>query len=114
MFEDDLEPLKLTELTTARPFVGERVPLRDGYVSVRGLSRAQALFMNKLQDKGVAAMEQYMLSCAMVEPAMTQQDVAQWQAGSEVGEIDAVVDVIKRLSGMEDDAGKSGLPPVRG
>ena len=50
-----------------------------GELTVRGLTRAEVL---SIQDSGVsdrAALEARMVSIALVDPAMTEDEVVQWQ-----------------------------------
>ncbi|HEX5120362.1 MAG TPA: hypothetical protein VFW65_34705 [Pseudonocardiaceae bacterium] len=80
-----------------------------GTVRVRALSRAEAM---KVTDRElpVARMEQVLLSMAMVDPVMSEADVAEWQTAAPGGELEPVVEVIQRLSGLEKKAAKSGVP----
>lgn len=72
-----------------------------GYVTVRGLSRWEMLTAGKLADKGgTLAVERAMLAFAMVEPALTEDEVSAWQKASPAAEIKPVVTMINRLSGV--------------
>lgn len=85
-----------------------------GEITVRGLTRYEVMLMRKATDseniEGSRALvlEQKLLSMAMVEPAMSEEDVKQWQKISLAGELQPVVQRVQELSGMTDDATKSG------
>lgn len=82
-----------------------------GEVEFRGLNRGEVLMANKIGDeKGQAAQEQYILSCVMVDPLMTQQDVAEWQCAAHGGEIVPIQKKINVLSKLGKDAAKSDVP----
>jgi hypothetical protein len=84
------------------------VDLEVGTITVRGLSRYELLLAGKLaDDKGVAVMEQHMLSMAMVDPEMSTKDVEAWQKASPAGEIMPVVALVNQLSGVGQGADKS-------
>lgn len=86
-----------------------------GTVRVRGLSRGEALALNKGKELGIikdtATWERKIVALAMVEPTFTEDEVEQWQNASTAGgELDAVTDKITELSGLSEDADKSGVP----
>lgn len=92
----------------------EEVPLqRGGTVSVRGLSRSEALKV-KGQEMPEEEMEQLLLSTALVDPKLSKSDVKEWQEASPAGEIEDVIAVIMRLSGMEKAAPKTAYGDFRG
>jgi hypothetical protein len=78
-------------------------------VTVRGLFRQEALRINKMDsDKNPALVEQKLLNIAMINPRMSEKDVAAWQSVAPARELDPVVKRINELSGMTEDATKSG------
>jgi hypothetical protein len=81
-----------------------------GVVTVRGLSRWEMLTVNKLADKGVLVHERAILAFGMVDPALTEEQVAQWQKVSPAAEINAVAKRINELSGVGKGAAKSDVP----
>lgn len=83
-----------------------------GTVRIRGLSRAEVVELQAL-DGGVAAADRRMLSRALVEPALTEDEVATWQANSPPHEIEALTLAIAELSGMGVGAAKSGVSGIR-
>jgi hypothetical protein len=80
-----------------------------GTVRVRALSRAEALKVTDT-EMPVARMEQLLLSMAMLDPVMSEQDVAEWQSAASAGELEPITKVIQRLSGLAQGAAKSGVP----
>lgn len=98
----------------ARRLAEEDVELPGvGTVRVRALSRAEAMTVTG-KELPVEVMEQKLLSMAMVDPEMSEQDVAEWQAAASAGELEPVTKVVQRLSGLEQGAAKSGVQEVRG
>lgn len=90
----------------------ERVELDQGAVIVRGLSRREQRQIGGLGDD-VDAAEELGLSYALVEPAMTLDDVHEWcQDPDSAPDIAAVVAVVHRLSGMAPGAGKDATKSV--
>lgn len=98
----------------------EDVPVPGvGTVRVRALSRAEVIIVRKATDAEhvdgprVLVIERKMLAAALVDPQLTEVEVGRWQAASAAGEIEPIVAAIQRLSGMTDDADKSGVRAVR-
>lgn len=79
-----------------------------GTVRVRALNRGEVLLIQSLKV-GRAAAEQRMLSFGMVDPALSEAEVVQWQQASPAGEIEPVSDKIAELSGITKDAAKSDV-----
>lgn len=84
-----------------------------GTVKIRPLSRAEALQVQG-REMGVGEMERMLLSAAMVDPKLTEDEVSDWQANSPAGLMQPVVDAIVRLSGMEQNAPKEAVKKFRG
>lgn len=81
----------------------------QGTVRVRGLSRAEQLLTVKQGDIDAAgnpditrvqAIEGRMLAMAMVDPEMSEDEVATWQGCGGSNEIEPVVEKIQELSGL--------------
>jgi hypothetical protein len=95
----------------------QRIPQEDieildvGVVTVRGLSRHEAIVMQA--QKGVLAQEMVMLCFGMVEPMLTEDEVKRWQRCSPAGELEPVTKLISRLSGMGPDADKESYKSLR-
>lgn len=84
-----------------------------GTVVIRPLTRAEALSM---QDIEMCAdlMEQKLLALSMIEPKLTEDEVAEWQAVSPAGLMHDVVMRIIEISGMHQVAAKSAYADFRG
>lgn len=84
-----------------------------GSVVVRGLSRFEFLVAQKKHPDDTLRQERFILSTALVDPVLTEDDVADWQKASGPNEINEVATAINRLSGIGQGADKSGVPEVR-
>jgi hypothetical protein len=86
--------------------IGEAHPvdLAIGTVHVRALSRGEVFGAQQITD--VQKFEAKLVSLGLVEPTMTADEVATWQANSPAGEIEQVVEKIKELSGLADESAK--------
>lgn len=80
-----------------------------GTVRVRGLSRVEALSI-KGKDMSPAKMERVLLSMALIEPTMTEEEVGRWQKAAPAGQLNDVQQAILDMSGMTKDAAKSDVP----
>lgn len=84
-------------------------------LKLRGLSHGEALELQEYsKEEGTtnAKYEQRMLSKALVWPSMKPKDVASWQIASPAGEIDDVMRVVMRLSGMTKEDAKTAYKSV--
>jgi len=79
-----------------------------GVVKLRGLSRGEVLEMNDRQPNPTE-FDQFILSRAMVDPKMTEDEVGEWQKVALPNEIGKVVEEVLKLSGLQPGADKSGL-----
>lgn len=105
---DDLFRLRLDTADVEIPGLGT--------VKIRALSREEVLGFRKIRtDEGLnlgedaAAMEAHMVSAALVDPKLTVEDAARWQAASPVGELEVLTDAIAELSGMNTGAAKEAV-----
>lgn len=96
---------RLPERVVALPGVGE--------IRVRGLSRAEVLACQGIKDDQ-AAFEARVLSLAMVDPALSEDDVIAWREAALYGEAEAALDAISDLSKLGEGAAKSGVSGVPG
>lgn len=71
-----------------------------GKVEVRGLTRAEALRI-QAGDLDAAQMECELLAAALVNPALSVEEVSAWQSVATVGELEPVSLAIQELSGMQ-------------
>lgn len=93
-------------LLAPRGLKTEQVPLpQGGTVTVRGLNRLESIHVGEANDR--AELERRLLSIAMVDPELTLAEVGEWQKVASGGEIEAVSEVIARLSGLMPDADKA-------
>ena len=85
-----------------------------GVVRVRALSRYEVLLASKgVNEDDTLAIEQAMISMAMVEPKMSKKDVEKWQRESPLGQIQHVTSKINELSGIGKNSGKDAYKSVR-
>ena len=80
-----------------------------GTVRIRGLSRAELLELQTLAG-GALISDRRMVSLALVDPKLTEDEVKTWQENSAPGEIEALTVAIAELSGLGVGAAKSGVP----
>lgn len=96
-----------------KPRLAEReVEIDAGTVRVRALSRQEVLDMRELDAKDLARVDQVILAKAMVDPKITEEEVAQWQAAAAAGEIETVIDAISEISGLTELASKNAYKSV--
>lgn len=93
----------------------EQYKLSDGSgtVTIRGLTRNEAIRVRDAEG-GLSARDDLLISIGLVDPPMSQQDVAEW--GETEGDFVVITDLseaIGRLSGMTEGAGKSRVPRTR-
>lgn len=84
-------------------------------LTLRALTHDEALALEeygKKDDVTNAMYEQRMLSLALVWPKMTGGQVKAWQKASAAGEINGVVKVVMRLSGMGPEEAKAAYKSV--
>lgn len=80
----------------------EEIELSGGPVTVRGLSRAEALRMADHGDN-VQALEIDVIATATSTP---QKDAASWYEEASSQDVELIVTTVLRLSGMDGDLGK--------
>jgi len=87
----------------------EDVEIRPGkWVRVRALTRAEMIRAQKMEDRRLDQ-ERYLVSLALVQPRMTEDEVGRWQRSSAFMELERIGRVINRLGGIGRDAAKSDL-----
>lgn len=98
------------ELTTKRlptDHVDVTINGQPRRVHVRALSRFEVLAAQQREERlGTLAMERIMLHRGMLDPAMGEAQVTDWQKAAPAGEIEPVINKVAELSGMVDDAAK--------
>lgn len=80
-----------------------------GTVQIRSLSRAEIMEAGRRFPDDSQQWERFTLSRAMVQPRMSESDVAKWQAACPPGEINGLAMAVNRLSGIEKGADKSDV-----
>lgn len=101
--------------TVALPEEVFRVPRLNLELILRGLTHDEALALQEysVKEKTTNAMyEQRMLSKALVWPEMTEGQIKAWQKASPAGEINDLVKVVQRLSGMDKESAKNAYKSV--
>lgn len=102
------------ELLKKQAFAVEDVEIPGvGTVQVRPLSRAEALEIQGKGEMTVAEMECKLLAAAMVDPKLTEAEVAELQANTPAGLLQPVAQAIGRLSGIEQTAPKEAMKRFR-
>jgi hypothetical protein len=84
-----------------------------GTVRVRAVTRHELLGVHKPGETNPAVAERRMLSAGMVDPQLSEDEVARWQKNSPPSEIGLVLDRIRQLSGLTDGASKEAYKSVR-
>lgn len=80
-----------------------------GRVRVRGLSRAEHLWIGKGTDDA-AEIEARLLSVAMIQPTMTEAQVKAWQKKrAATADLQAASTAVRNVSGFGEGANKSGV-----
>lgn len=83
----------------------EPFPIGDDNVIIRGLTRAET---GQVREAGsIDAGDHVLISCGLVEPKMTPEDVAAWFDNDEAGVLTKLSNRISELSGMVEGAEKS-------
>lgn len=83
-----------------------------GTVRIRALTRAEALQVRG-KSMPIDQLEQKLLSWAMIEPKLTENEVRKWQEMSVAGELEVVTQAIAKLSGMETTSPKEAMHNFR-
>lgn len=85
-----------------------------GQVEVRGLTRGEALSIQKSGALEAADMEALLISLAMVDPALTPDEVRQWQDVAPAGELEPISEAIQEMSGLKASVVKEQMQSFRG
>lgn len=84
-----------------------RLPTREvnipgiGVITVRGITRFEQMLFSKTAQGDVAVFDRKQLAAAVVEPELSEDEVARWMEAAPAGEISLVVEVIGELSGTD-------------
>lgn len=81
-----------------------------GTLTFRKLNRLEVIRSGEIGD--TLKQEQFILARALVDPVLTEAEVATWQANSEAYEINRVADAINKLSGLKRESAKEQYKSV--
>jgi hypothetical protein len=103
-----VEALLAKRAQTDSGFPEDWVPIPGlGHVHLRGLSRRETMYINKVAGGNGLKIEQITIARALLQPKMSEEDVAAWQAVAGPGELDAVTGKVMELSGKAPGAAKA-------
>lgn len=83
-----------------------------GRVKVRGLTRREQMVIGKASNGDPLEYEPHLLASCVVEPPMSVESAQRFVQNARVGDVSAISDRIRDLSGMSEGAAKSGVPAV--
>lgn len=87
------------------------VELPVGTVKVRGLTRAE---VKACKDEDDNTSEVKIIAVGLVDPVLTEAEVAEWLDSAPAGEFVAVMTAISELSGLSEGAAQKSVPRSRG
>lgn len=82
-----------------------------GEVVIRGLSHGEVVAGQKYDDNNMITV--HMIATALVDPAMSFDDVLAWSQEGSAGDLTVVSEAIQELSALKEGAGKSGVSRTR-
>jgi hypothetical protein len=81
-----------------------------GIITLRGMTRYEMMLVFKRQEStGELSAEQFSLSIGIVDPKMTEDDIAAWQKVAPGGLLNKIAMRVNALSGIGKDAAKSDV-----
>lgn len=92
------------------------VTVDDLDYEIRPLSRAQQITVQEIRERdGLAAADAQLVAWGLVDPALTLEEVREWQdTPGQAAAAGAVSEGIGRISGMMSDSGKAAYKSARG
>ena len=84
-----------------------------GDVVIRGLSHGEVSAGQEQHESDVNARTCFYIATALVEPAMSFDDVVDWSTNGAAGDLTVISEAIQELSGLTEGAGKSGNTRAR-
>ena len=88
--------------------------LPDGTtVGIRALTRDEVLQCGE-GAATTAERDNKLIALGMTDPAMTEEEVAEWAATASAGDLVAISEAIGELSGLQEGAGKRRVANARG
>jgi hypothetical protein len=82
-----------------------------GTVTVRALTRDE---VKECKDKDGNTAENKLIAKGLVDPVLTEDEVAEWLSVAPAGEFVAVMTALSELSGLDEGAATKSVPGVRG
>jgi glycine cleavage system H lipoate-binding protein len=82
-----------------------------GTVTVRGLTKIEVEACKGASD---ATEDVKIIATGLVDPELTEEEVAQWLGSAPAGEYVAVMTAITELSGLAEGAAQKSVPRARG
>ena len=83
------------------------LPVSGRWVRVRGLTRAEAHKMNKIE--GAHETERFALARGLVIPKLNEPQVEAWLNAALAGDLNPAAEMIQTLSGMDDGSEKQAV-----
>jgi hypothetical protein len=80
-----------------------------GTVTVRGLTRAE---VKACKDEDGNTAENKLIAKGLVDPELSEDEVAEWLESAPAGEFVAVMTALSELSGLADGAATKSVPGV--
>jgi hypothetical protein len=96
---------KATLLKGFLPEADVELPSGQGTVRVRGLSRNEAVSLQK-HGEDAEALEVTACALGMLDPQLTEDDVRAWRQVAVAADVQAVAGRISELSNLDPDGGK--------
>lgn len=84
-----------------------------GTVRVRALARGEVVAIKDAGDLALDEYERKLISLAMIDPTLTEDEVRQWQEAAPAGELEPVTNAIAELSGLDQEAAKRAYQQFR-
>lgn len=97
---------KATLLAGYLPSRDVPLPSGGGTVKVRGLTRHEAVELQRAAGEDVAELEIGACAAGMLEPKLTQDEVRAWRLATIAADVQAVAGAISELSNLDEQAGK--------
>jgi hypothetical protein len=82
-------------------------------VVIRGLTRTEALGLHG-EEMDALEVERILVATALVDPAMSEDEVGEWQNVAAAGELQPLADAVLELSGMTVEAPNRAARRFRG
>lgn len=84
-----------------------------GTVRVRALARGEVMSIKDAGDLDIQEYERKLIALAMIDPALTEDEVRRWQEAAPAGELEPVTSAIAELSGLDQEVAKQAYQRFR-